>query len=78
MGSFGWKGWQIGDCDGTECGGDVCRNEGECFLHQDRPGGFECDCGQTEFQVSFITVFALELKVDRLLSKQIMTFSAFQ
>ncbi len=37
-------GWEIGDSDGTACGGEVCQNEGTCSLDDSAVHGFSCDC----------------------------------
>lgn len=28
-GGGGWRGFNIGDCDGSACGGELCRNGGQ-------------------------------------------------
>lgn len=33
-------GFNVGDCDGTRCGYNVCRNRGECVVN----GTFACRC----------------------------------
>ena len=30
----GWEGVEIDDCDGTECGGEVCSNGGVCSVQE--------------------------------------------
>ncbi len=45
--SRGWRGIQIDDCDGTACGGEVCQNEGECQLDENKNGGYTCECGDS-------------------------------
>ena len=40
-------GWEIEDCDGTACGGEVCRNDGVCSLKDESgvdPKGYSCEC----------------------------------
>ena len=32
------------DCDGTACGGEVCKHEGVCNLDEKHPDGYTCDC----------------------------------
>ena len=44
--SQGTQGANIGDCDGTDCGGEVCLNQGVCVLQGDTPG-YHCDCPTT-------------------------------
>ena len=34
----------LDDCDGTACGGEVCRHEGICNLDEKHPDGYTCDC----------------------------------
>ena len=40
----GWKGWDVSDCDGTACGGEVCLNEGTCSLDRSASEGYSCEC----------------------------------
>ena len=42
----GRAGANIGDCDGTECGGELCRNSGVCVVQENSPG-YHCDCPDT-------------------------------
>ncbi|XP_040572701.1 protein eyes shut [Lepeophtheirus salmonis] len=41
-----WKGWNIKDCDGTACGGELCQNGGKCSLSENihNHRGYECGC----------------------------------
>ena len=32
----GWKGFQVQDCDGSKCGGELCQNQGSCQLDDKR------------------------------------------
>ena len=41
----GRTGANIGDCDGTECGGEVCGAHGTCRLQPGGDGGTRCECG---------------------------------
>ncbi len=36
---------QVSDCDGTACGGELCRNGGECDV-TDGGADFECACAE--------------------------------
>ena len=40
----GWHGLSIDDCDGTACGGEVCKHEGVCNLDEKHPDGYTCNC----------------------------------
>ena len=44
--SKGRAGANIGDCDGTDCGGELCQNSGVCVVQSDGPG-YHCDCPDT-------------------------------
>ena len=37
-------GWEIDDCDGTACGGEVCRHDGVCSLDESAGLGYSCEC----------------------------------
>ncbi|XP_072042477.1 protein eyes shut homolog isoform X1 [Amphiura filiformis] len=39
-------GLNIGDCDGTACGHNVCKNGGSCTTPPDNDGDFSCQCLQ--------------------------------
>ena len=44
--SEGRRGANIEDCDGTQCGGELCPNQGVCLVQEEEPG-YQCQCPNT-------------------------------
>ena len=43
----------VGDCDGTACGHNVCKNGGTCSTLPDNDQDFSCDCIEVTHPFSF-------------------------